>query len=155
MEEEEPQLRSTGFPMSEGSIIAEMENNVDEGQMDPGYKEIIAEMENNVDKGQSGSGSIVSVTGQINGVLAGYPNDVTVTRTEMIQDGVDGDIWPLVGDETGQQPEPPPNQSYAERQGECDNENYHKTKIVGMSQTGVDNTLRMFVRQQLSQVGQT
>ena len=94
------------------------------------------------------------MAGQVNGVPAGYPNDIMTTRTEMVQDGVDGNIWPLVGDGTGQRPGLPPNQSCAERQGESDDESCHKQKTVGVSQTGVDNTLStMFVRQQLSQVG--
>ena len=106
-----------------------------------GYEELIAKMEEDVDEGQSGSGSIVSVAGQVNGVPAGYPNDVMTTRTEMVQDGVDGNIWPVVGDVTGQRPKPPPNQSCAERQGKSDDKCCHKQKIVGGSQTGVDNTL--------------
>ena len=94
-------------------------------------------MEGDVDEGQSGSGSIISVAGQVNG----YPSDVITTRTEMVNDGVDGNIWPLVGDGTSQRPEPPPNQSCAERQGKSDDESCHKQNVVEVSQTGVGHTL--------------
>ena len=81
------------------------------------------------------------MAGQVNGVPAGYPSDVITTRTEMVHDGVDGNIWLLVGDGTGQRPEPPPNQSCAKRQGESDDESCHKQNIVEVSQTGVGNPL--------------
>ena len=96
-------------------VVNEME--MDQGY---GYEELITKMEGDIDKGQSGSGSIVSVAGQINGVLAGYPNDVMTTYTETISD----------------------------------DESCHKQKIVGVSQT-THCLQRMFVKQQLSQIGPT
>ena len=57
--------------------------------MDHGHEDIISEMEDDVTEEHSGAGSIVSITGQIDGVLAEYPSDIKTTVTETIQDRVD------------------------------------------------------------------
>ena len=103
----------TLYPRSDaGSPMVVNEIEMDQGH---GYEELIAEMEGDVDEGHSGSGSIISVAGQINGIPAGYPNDVITTHTEMVHDGEDGNIWPVGGDGTGQRLEPPPKQSCTNR----------------------------------------
>ena len=102
------------------------------------FEEIVAEMEDDVAEDQSRAGSIASVRGRVDGVLAECPNDAMTTPTGTIQGGIDGDIQPLVGDGAGQWPEPPPKPNYAEWLDECDNANYRTTEIVGGSQTGAD-----------------
>ena len=86
--------------------------------MDHRYEEIADEMEDGVTEGHSGAGSIVSVTGQIDGVLAEYPNDVTTTVTEAIQNSVDY-AWI----------------------DELDYESEANTSTSGVSQTHADNRL--------------
>ena len=54
---------------------------VNEMGMSRSYEAIIAEMEDDVAEGNSGAGSIVSVQGQVDGILAEYPNDVMTTLT--------------------------------------------------------------------------
>ena len=77
-----------------------------------GFEQIIAEAENNEVEDHSGTGSIVSVLGQVDGVLAEYSKDTRMSPTETIPSGIDGDIMSLVGDEAGQWPEPPPKPNY-------------------------------------------
>ena len=98
-----------------GDIVDKMEDDVTE---DHGYGAIIDEMEDDETEEHSGTGSISSVTGQINGVLAEYPRDVTTTVTEAIQNSVE--------------------YSWID---ELDNESDANTSIVGVSQTQANNQL--------------
>ena len=84
--------------------------------MDHRNEDNINEMEDDVTEGHSGAGSIVPVMGQIDGVLAEYPNDATTTVTEAIQGSVEY-AWI----------------------DEFDNESEANSSTVGVSPTHADN----------------
>ena len=128
-----------GIEMDREAKDQDVQHDFDRTEQD--HEGVEDELEDDTTTGHSGSGSIVSITGQVNEVLTEYPGDVTTTVIGMVQNGMDGNILPPVGDSSSQRSERPPKQRYTIWYAKWRDESHTKTATVCVPQTLTDDKL--------------